>query len=457
MSLGIITHPSRMADSWLAKLKAEALGWYEPQASSFLTDAVASFDRANNEYLDRSTLTGWSSSEFSFVIWVNLGNSTVYNDILGRDSEVLLRLTDASNLEAFWTNGSTTFQGPLSAGSAAGGWKMIAFTYKQGVNVKLSINAGTGVQSTTNIGSGLSNAGTPFRVGWARAVASKFDGQIGPCGYWSRQLSAAEITALYNSGNPIPYDLLTSSQLTNLISFWELNESSGTRNDRHGANHLTDNNTVGVDSGPIEYEAPVNAAVTKWLDTSGNDRHWTAAANVAPTRASDYLAFDAIDHHGAGAPHMTQGDVTWLDGLTAYEINAAIQIEDTSQRPILGKWRTSGPEVRAVLIDTFGGNIRALLGTGATNTTISHAISTSAKHVAGVRASGSQGYARVGGTETGVAHTAAFQNNSEPLLLGAKSDDGVVGSYHNGRIHGLTLFPRVLTTAERAAIEAFLA
>lgn len=31
---------------------------------------------------------------------------------------------------------------------------------------------------------------------------------------------------------------------TNLVSWWSLNEASGTRNDSHGTNHLTDNNTV---------------------------------------------------------------------------------------------------------------------------------------------------------------------------------------------------------------------
>lgn len=35
----------------------------------------------------------------------------------------------------------------------------------------------------------------------------------------------------------------------NLVSWWELNETSGTRYDAHGTNHLTDNNTVGYATG----------------------------------------------------------------------------------------------------------------------------------------------------------------------------------------------------------------
>lgn len=35
-----------------------------------------------------------------------------------------------------------------------------------------------------------------------------------------------------------------SPLLTSLIAHWKLDEASGTRNDSHGTNHLTDNNTV---------------------------------------------------------------------------------------------------------------------------------------------------------------------------------------------------------------------
>lgn len=35
----------------------------------------------------------------------------------------------------------------------------------------------------------------------------------------------------------------------NLISWWSLDEASGTRYDSHGTNHLTDNNTVSSEAG----------------------------------------------------------------------------------------------------------------------------------------------------------------------------------------------------------------
>ena len=51
-----------------------------------------------------------------------------------------------------------------------------------------------------------------------------------------------------------PQNAPTNPGTTNLISWWALNETSGTRNDSHGTNHLTDNNTVTYSSG-IKYNA----------------------------------------------------------------------------------------------------------------------------------------------------------------------------------------------------------
>ena len=44
-------------------------------------------------------------------------------------------------------------------------------------------------------------------------------------------------------------DIKNSSLVTNLVSYWELEEASGTRVDSHGSNDLTDNNTVGQATG----------------------------------------------------------------------------------------------------------------------------------------------------------------------------------------------------------------
>jgi len=57
-------------------------------------------------------------------------------------------------------------------------------------------------------------------------------------------------------------DIKNSSLATNLISYWELEETSGTRVDSHGSNNLSDNNTVlsatGIQGNGADFEAGNN-------------------------------------------------------------------------------------------------------------------------------------------------------------------------------------------------------
>ena len=66
-----------------------------------------------------------------------------------------------------------------------------------------------------------------------------FDGKIDSIGFWKRLLTTAEIDSLYNGGKGITSSDLTDSIKTNLISWWDLSESSGTRNDAIGTNHMS--------------------------------------------------------------------------------------------------------------------------------------------------------------------------------------------------------------------------
>ena len=56
-----------------------------------------------------------------------------------------------------------------------------------------------------------------------------------------------------------------STLLTGLVSWWKLDEESGTRADAVGTNHHTDNNTVGYASGKIGNAANFVAANSESL------------------------------------------------------------------------------------------------------------------------------------------------------------------------------------------------
>jgi len=74
--------------------------------------------------------------------------------------------------------------------------------------------------------------------------------------------------------------------IDNLVSYWKLDEASGTREDAHGSNDLTDNNTVVSDPGKINDAAEFVDANSESLthasnsDLQGGDTDWTFAAWV---------------------------------------------------------------------------------------------------------------------------------------------------------------------------------
>ena len=61
-----------------------------------------------------------------------------------------------------------------------------------------------------------------------------------------------------------------SSLLTSLVGYWKLDEASGTRNDSHGSNHLTDNNTVTQATGKQGNAAQFTRANSESLSITDN-------------------------------------------------------------------------------------------------------------------------------------------------------------------------------------------
>lgn len=57
---------------------------------------------------------------------------------------------------------------------------------------------------------------------------------------------------------------------TSLIAWWDLEESSGTRNDAHSTNHLTDNNTVTQTTGKVGNAAQFTSANSEFLSIADN-------------------------------------------------------------------------------------------------------------------------------------------------------------------------------------------
>lgn len=243
------------------------------------------------------------TGDISFEAWVkleSLGNK-VY--ILSKDDYVSGErgygfYIDTSNRpSAYFANASDQFT-EVRTGTAltTGVWYHLA--------VSIDVSAGDSgfifylngfVLSNTTISNNATSIGNnsaDFRVGMQSPDANFFDGQIKDVRVFSDIRSGAEIASdahtedvsdanlvgewnfnnaytdssgnsntLTSSGSPvfttnIPWQgtagISGSTYLeTNLVSYWSLDESSGTRVDAHSTNDLTDNNTVLAGTGKI--------------------------------------------------------------------------------------------------------------------------------------------------------------------------------------------------------------
>lgn len=210
-----------------------------------------------------------------------------------------------------------------------------------------------------------------------------------------------------------------SALLNSLISYWKLDEASGTRNDAHGANHLTDNNTVTQAAGRI-----------------GNAGQFTSAN-------SEYLSI-------ADNAALSTGDIDFTIAFWVYY--------DSNFSSIITKGTSETTAGREYVVKAIAGgnNIVFQVSDGASETTLFGGPNL---------ALGSWYYVIVwhdsvgdtinrqvndGGVDS-VAWSTGVQDGAGTFRLGVNCNaDG--GSFHDGRIDEVGFWTRVLTAAERTSL-----
>jgi hypothetical protein len=213
----------------------------------------------------------------------------------------------------FFTDAS--FANPVAGGTipaANTSWYHLLM-YHDSVNdvVGIRVNGGTPVTVTTGGKTPLGST-AEFRVG-GREISpeSHVDGRIdsvafgkSPPGGIASILSTLT-SRLYNGGSGLVYDDLSGDEKTawGLVSWWNLDELSGNRNDSHGTNHLTSNNSVGYDGGIASGAARLDGdPITTWQDQSSTGNHVTQATSTKrPTlklgvqNGKPVVRFDGVD------------------------------------------------------------------------------------------------------------------------------------------------------------------
>lgn len=213
--------------------------------------------------------------------------------------------------------------------------------------------------------------------------------------------------------------------LDNLIAYWKLDETSGTRSDSHGSNHLSVNGLPGTAAGPANLGNGVAI----------NDA-------VAPVQ---YL-------YRADNADLSAGDID-------FTVQAWFYLTDnTGNRGLVAKWDSSGSVATceySLRYLTGPDRIEWRVGDGSTNTTLhadtlgSPSLNTWYHAVAWHDASANQiGIAINAGTADTASHSTGVLDATGDFAVGRPG--AFAGQYWDGRLDGVALWKRVLSSTERS-------
>jgi hypothetical protein len=221
---------------------------------------------------------------------------------------------------------------------------------------------------------------------------------------------------------------------TDLVSFWKLDEASGTRVDAFGSNDLTDNNTVGQATSltgvPYTEGADFEKNNTEYLSISDASQSWLSPLS-SDFSVSVWVKFESLpggsafaiigqDDYGTG----TSTDRSWL-----------LSYLTTTNRFTF--YLFGGASFTVVEADTFG---------AASTGTWYHIVAT-------YDATAQETSIQVdGGTADTLSHTIGTNNSTADFGISLQLNNGVAGAPFDGVIQAAGIWSRVLSDAEIAAL-----
>ena len=190
---------------------------YPAGAVQPLSDGAAYFDGTDDRiYLGSQTnVAGGALTMSAWVYLIQDQQAPVLSF-----GDALLRFQDADDLRA-WADVSENSVSTGNAGmaSALNRWTHVAFTHDLGTG-KIYVD---GVEEASGTQEVLSADSRPSYIG--NYSGGYFEGYISNVGYWTRALSQAEIKSIMFK----QYADLSTSEKTNLVSFWNLDNNLTTQ------------------------------------------------------------------------------------------------------------------------------------------------------------------------------------------------------------------------------------
>ena len=277
---------------------------------------AALFEQDNSEYLshiDTDTLT--PDGNFTIAAWVYLDSKPTagypdgYMHVVTKAGaagsyEYSLSYSAANNQHftfVVYNDGMNYWVNESTVAVSTGTWYyLVARADFSADTTWLTVNGTTTTLSGINGGESVYQSGAAdFRIGHGFAgnsptlVPGYWDGRIDEVGMWDRKLSDTEVTSLYNSGNGKSLVSLSSTERSSLISWWDMEETSGSRYDSRFRTLTTGLTAAdGVYKGGFSFDGSGDYAVAP--DSSQLDitrpftiSFWFKPANLTDT--NDYI------------------------------------------------------------------------------------------------------------------------------------------------------------------------
>ena len=259
--------------------------------------------------------------------------------------------TNSLELQIHPTNnaGDSLWAYASNAGLNDGNWHHVVITYSGNrlcSGVKFYVDNS---QKTTNVSLNTlsSNAptGIPAYIGNRGSAGAPFTGELDEFAMWTREITASEVTSLYNSGSAWPYPFALNLA-SNLDGFWKLD---GDSTDVAGGND-------GVDS-VIDYSA-ANGKIVQGAGFNGTSSKITLSPMtiVPPYSICAWVKPNALGMTGNHRIFEHRYDTSFslnLDGAgTSYDLTVGVGNSITTPIPQVNKWD--------FLVATVGGGVDKL-------------------------------------------------------------------------------------------------
>jgi hypothetical protein len=186
---------------------------------------AAKFTRTNSESLSiaDASQTGLDpTGDFSISLWMSKTSdfqmAFVTKEAAGSRALEFMIYSNVNGGKPFcYINDTSYVEGTTNLGYA-GAWHHIVLTYDyvtSGTSVMKMYVDGSLEGTTSNAVGPLTNSTAAFYIGARGGYSDNyFNGLIDEVGYWSRTLTQAEVTSLYNSGNGLAYPFASSTNYT---------------------------------------------------------------------------------------------------------------------------------------------------------------------------------------------------------------------------------------------------